>query len=479
MRAEPTSSNDAVLTATSDGTVEGNYTIEVLGMAKGANLTIDTGFTGTAAGSILTPPVSSDTSVATAVVGDTAATHTVTVSQMAQGATQVIDTGLTGASPAQVLSATTQQFTFEINGAPRTVSVLAGETLEGFVNRINGQAGNSVTAAMEDTGGSWKLSFQTKETGADVQLQNFTTPLGTLGTNAIGKDAQYSIDGGATQSSKTNTVSNPASGITSLSLKDVGTATITATTTASKEFSFTIGSKNYTSSVLPGENLEQFAARINASKNSPITVSIDDSGSTLKLNFQSKETGADVQITGFTSTLPGMATVGASTAGADARYTVNGGAVKTSKTNAVTNAVPGLNLALKGIGTTSLDAQKHNDADGIMLHPDNLTLGSYNGTVRIKQGKINELLRLLEGPPSKPEEGMLGSKGALQILQDNYDKIIAGIDAKVEREDTRITKWERLTKMRFARLDATLKQYDGLSKSIAAQIKTLGGNSSS
>ncbi len=247
-----------------------------------------------------------------------------------------------------------------------------------------------------------------------------------------------------------------------------------------EEFSLKLNGKEISYTVAAGETLDDFVTRMNKVAKNPFTMSIDTSGGTAALVFTSKETGADMAVSDFTG-LSGW-TAGTPAAGDDAHYTINGGAVKSSKTNTVTNAVKGLELTLKGeTGGTpaTITAQKYNAADGIRVHPDNLTPGSYTGTVRIKQGKINELLRLLDGPPNKPEEGMLGSKGALQILQDNYDDIIASIDAKVEREDARITKWTRLMKLRFARLDATLKQYDSLSKSIESQIKTLSSGSSS
>ena len=103
--------------------------------------------------------------------------------------------------------------------------------------------------------------------------------------------------------------------------------------------------------------------------------------------------------------------------------------------------------------------------------------GHYTGQVRLKQGKIPELLEMLNGTASKPEEGMLGKKGAIQVLMDNYDKIVEGIDKKIQKETDRITKWERTTKLRFSRLEATLKQYDSLQKMVESQVKQLGSTS--
>ena len=151
---------------------------------------------------------------------------------------------------------------------------------------------------------------------------------------------------------------------------------------------------------------------------------------------------------------------------------------QTSKTNNFTNkALSGVTFDVKDTGTFRISAEKYNDADGLEVQVDNIAQSPvgqpYTGSLRIKQGKIPELLELMNGTPLHPEEGMLGSKGAIQILLDNYDKIVAGIDDKIAKETDRLVKWERTTKMRFSRLEATLKQYEGLNKAIESQVKQL------
>ncbi len=478
VREGPGSSNDSKVTASSDGTVEGEYSVDVLALAEGAKMSFDTGIDGGKSGVLA--PSSSDTAVATSTVDGTVGSHTVDVIQLAKSAGIDIAAGLNAAT--DELSATEEHITFDIGANAIDLTINAGETLEAFVARVNGDAGSAVKATAVESGGVWNLRLATRETGADVQILNLASPVGAASA-VDGQDAKYTIDGGAEQTSKTNTIANPAPGITRLTLQGTGPATITTGSTTPPQFKFKTGGVEYTIDVKPDETLDQLAKRINANGAIPIKLSADSSGGTWKLTMQTKATGSDVAISGFTTTIGALQTPDAPENGKDAQYKVNGGAVKTSKTNTIANAVTGLTLTLKGVtdagSPVTIRSQKDNDADGITVHVDNLTEGSYSGTVRIKQGKINELLRLLDGPPNKPEEGMLGSKGALQILQDNYDDIIAGIDAKVEREDARITKWERLMKLRFARLDATLKQYDSLSKSIESQIKTLSSGSSS
>lgn len=101
------------------------------------------------------------------------------------------------------------------------------------------------------------------------------------------------------------------------------------------------------------------------------------------------------------------------------------------------------------------------------------TPGSYNGTVSIKTGKVNEILGLLEGT-----EGILGSGGTLKNLEKNYQKIIDGIEDKIKREDTRLQKWENTMILKFSRLEKVLAQYQGIQSTLETQLAQLGTNSS-
>ena len=95
-----------------------------------------------------------------------------------------------------------------------------------------------------------------------------------------------------------------------------------------------------------------------------------------------------------------------------------------------------------------------------------------NGTVSLREGKVNELLTMLGGT-----EGMLGSSGALRTLERNYQKIMDGIDKKISREDERLAKWERTMINKFARLDAVLANYNAINEGLKSQIASLGTKS--
>lgn len=99
---------------------------------------------------------------------------------------------------------------------------------------------------------------------------------------------------------------------------------------------------------------------------------------------------------------------------------------------------------------------------------------TFSGTVSIRDGKINELLGLLEG-----SEGILGANGTLRNLEKNYQGIIDGIEDKIKREDERLTKFERTMTLKFARLEEVLQRYAGIQSTLETQLAQLKTSSSS
>lgn len=121
-----------------------------------------------------------------------------------------------------------------------------------------------------------------------------------------------------------------------------------------------------------------------------------------------------------------------------------------------------------------------NDADGILLYLYDVSPGSsHEGNVRIKDGLLNSMKRMVDVDFLDPDDGEQDTqKGILSVLESQYSKIISNIEEKIAKEDERIIKWERMTRKRFANLEATLKYYDGLMAQVESQVKQLGGNSS-
>ena len=107
------------------------------------------------------------------------------------------------------------------------------------------------------------------------------------------------------------------------------------------------------------------------------------------------------------------------------------------------------------------------------IYPHSLVAGTeVNGTVSLREGKVNELLSMLDG-----SEGLLGTSGTLRNLERNYQGIIDNIEKKITREDERLAKWERTMINKFARLDAVLANYNAINEGLQSQIAQLGTGS--
>ncbi|MDR2488422.1 MAG: flagellar filament capping protein FliD [Desulfovibrio sp.] len=107
-------------------------------------------------------------------------------------------------------------------------------------------------------------------------------------------------------------------------------------------------------------------------------------------------------------------------------------------------------------------------ARSIALNIYDLNTGTHQGSVSIKEGKVNELLSMMNG-----SEGMLGTNGTLANLEKNYQTIIDNIDKKIEQEDARLSKWQRTMNMKFSRLETLLGTYNRLNEGLKSQITQL------
>ena len=150
--------------------------------------------------------------------------------------------------------------------------------------------------------------------------------------------------------------------------------------------------------------------------------------------------------------------------------------------------------------TLLVTSPKDSPVYGLQLSLYDLSEGTHSGKVNVRQGKIDELLTALEAPGSERtgilEKGYqlkeekihangyketiytIVDRGSLAILEENYKSIMANIDQKVLKENTRLETWERRMRNKFARLEATLARYNAINDSMASQIKSLSTNSS-
>ncbi|WP_051257672.1 flagellar filament capping protein FliD [Desulfovibrio cuneatus] len=118
----------------------------------------------------------------------------------------------------------------------------------------------------------------------------------------------------------------------------------------------------------------------------------------------------------------------------------------------------------------SRDIGEVNDADGLFVDVYDLNEGAHTGQVAIRDGKVNELINMMDG-----EEGLLSrEKGILGILEKNYQQIADNIEEKIVKEDERLKNWEVTTRLRFARLEEVLSKYNSLQASLKSQLAQLG-----
>lgn len=115
-------------------------------------------------------------------------------------------------------------------------------------------------------------------------------------------------------------------------------------------------------------------------------------------------------------------------------------------------------------------------AAGMSIRVNNTTPSStLEGTVRLKQGKVNELideLSELTRPFNKAEK----DGGPLAVLKENYGDIMDSIDSKIEFEENRIAKMERNLKNKYARLDALLGQYSQIQSQLSSSISQMSSS---
>jgi flagellar hook-associated protein 2 len=110
---------------------------------------------------------------------------------------------------------------------------------------------------------------------------------------------------------------------------------------------------------------------------------------------------------------------------------------------------------------------------GLAIQIDNLNEGSHSGKVSIKQGKIREMEDFFTAE-TKTYDAFNHTGGALEILKRNYASIMTEIDKKIEREQTRLSNWERTQKLAFARLDTLLAKYNANQQRLESEIAKLG-----
>ncbi len=183
--------------------------------------------------------------------------------------------------------------------------------------------------------------------------------------------------------------------------------------------------------------------------------------------FAAKEQGtADSEYFGYASHVHTITKGGTY----DVKYQVDAGGNVTGTINGKQAKITTENGKIQ-MGLSSAD-QPSNPADGLFIDIYDLTPGAErSGTVSIRSGKVNQLISMLDGA-----EGMLGDKGSIKNMENNYEAIIKNIEDKIKREDDRLTRWENNMILKFSRLEATLGSYKSLQAQLESQIKQLSSS---
>ncbi|MBI9079023.1 MAG: flagellar filament capping protein FliD [Pseudodesulfovibrio sp.] len=482
---------------------------------------------------------STNTSMLTAVAGSTAqeASHTIEIGQLASNDVHITASGASSLSSS--ITSSTTSFTYSYGGESFTLSnISAGTTLEGFVNIINNHpdSRNNIRASTIFDGSVYHLQLTGRDLGDNHQL--VISNAGDIIFNGSdfnetqnAENSQIKVNGfpsagGGWIERSSNTIDDVIEGIT-LNLHDADSGTtinlnivtdlskvksnvqtfvdainvirkqIKAITSVDEDGKGSILTGNYGVDIvsqkirnltadmglgfayydedtLTGDkysSLSQLGIMTDAEEGSisygllkidyeALDKALKDDPMGVAELFAAKNIG-ESQSSDFTYT---SLIEGTTKAGLYDVEIVSDG---TSITSATINGEP---AKVSGWGITGISG----DALGLGIRLDNTSAGTYSGKVSIKTGKAGEMIEELTDL-TKPYNKYTYEGGPMAVLRDNYSDIMDSIDKKIEYENTRITKMEKTMRLKFARLDALLGQYQlqqGQLESSIAQLST-------
>lgn len=440
--------------------------------------------------------------------------------------TDILKATFTGKTTADAFATADGTFKFAYDGALHSVAVTTADTYATLAGKINTAVGFTMATAT-DVSGNVELTL-TGTAGSDKQISIINSPGTTVGELQPGAFTQIqgATDGYFERSS--NSISDIISGVT-MNLASIGSSTITtsldpeAVTAKVQTFveavnlvlqeikdqtQVTSVGENVSGSLLTGnygmQMIQQKLKNILAEKgvgfdyDLDAIVSLGSVGITTDTSQGSPTFGLLLFDSGaFTAALNTDPDAVARLFSADyypsTKEIVDGVAVESSNFN-FESAIKGVTQAgeysvsytvgasgditsasINGypasIDGTKIVAQGNgNAARGLSLEIINLTAGPYSGTVQIKSGKTQELIDELKRLTDS-------TTGTLEVLKDNYQDIMDSIDDKIAYEERRLALLEKNLRLRFAKLEAVLGNYNNISTQISSQISSLSGKS--
>lgn len=120
----------------------------------------------------------------------------------------------------------------------------------------------------------------------------------------------------------------------------------------------------------------------------------------------------------------------------------------------------------------------HNDAAGVAIQFANggMAQGSYSSEINIRQGKLNELIDFLKTETA--ESTVTGvEQGHIPTIIASYRETIDQLQDKIDSETARISSWEAREKLKYARLEQTLTEYNSKLSTISSYAQQLNASS--
>jgi flagellar hook-associated protein 2 len=155
------------------------------------------------------------------------------------------------------------------------------------------------------------------------------------------------------------------------------------------------------------------------------------------------------------SVIEGMTPAGEHTV----EYTVENGVLVSATIDGQEAGIDG-EWSIVGTGSKSV---------GLSITVTNQTDGTYSGTARVKQGKIDQLINDLAAMTS-------ADSGTLTILIENYEERLTSLDNQIYNEEKRLDQLEISLTRKYAALDATLSEYSSLSTTIESLLESLSSS---
>jgi flagellar hook-associated protein 2 len=162
--------------------------------------------------------------------------------------------------------------------------------------------------------------------------------------------------------------------------------------------------------ITAGSSITAAAASINSTSGSPVYATVvTDSQGNQSLVLSSRQTGSKFNFA--VNDTAGTFTQTGSVSGQDASYTINNGAPQTSASNVVANAIPGVQLTLGALTTTSgpitVNVSTPQPNQSAIQAAIQAFVNQYNATISDIQGKLTET------PVSNPTNATDAGKGVL------------------------------------------------------------------